>query len=124
MNTTGDFPGENRLEAGEEGHVDGEQPNHPDHEDHHHLHHRQVPQLVLALAPGTECVGLRLCERRLRDVGQDDVRAVAVVGGDGGVDVDGAARGVAHVALPRRGVLRHRRHVGALAQAPRILQVR
>ena len=51
MNTTGDFPGENRLEAGEEGHVDDEQPDHPDHEDHHHLHHRQVPQLVPALAP-------------------------------------------------------------------------
>lgn len=117
MNTTGDFPGENRLEAGEEGHVDGEQPNHPDHEDHHHLHHRQVPQLVLALAPGTECVGLRLCERRLRDVGQDDVRAVAVVRRDGRVDVDGAPL----ASSCRAHVLRHGRHVGALAQAPRIL---
>ena len=74
--------------------------------------------------PGTERVGLCLGEGRLPDVGQDDVRAVAVVGRHGRVDVDGAASGVAHVALPRRGVLSHGGHVGALAQAPGVLGVK
>ena len=47
--------------------------------------------------PWAECVGLRLCEGRLPDVGEDDVGAVAVVGRDRRVDVDGAARRVTHV---------------------------
>ena len=114
------FPGEHGLEAGEERHVDDEQPDHPDHEDHHHLHHRQVAQLVLAPAPAAEASSLSVCSLkavqvgmmsgcvggwidlpraegvglRLREgsVGQDDVEAVAVVGGDGGVDVDCGGR--------------------------------
>ena len=53
--------------------------------------------LKYEVIPWAECVGLRLCEGRLPDVGEDDVGAVAVVGRDRRVDVDGAARRVTHV---------------------------
>ena len=48
------------------------------------------------IIPRAERVGLRLCERWVPDVGEDDVGAVAVVGRDRRVDVDGAARRITH----------------------------